>query len=430
MSATLFRDARLIDPEAGTETRGDLLADQGRILARDPGPVPGAQVIDCAGRALAPGIVDMNVFVGEPGARHRESHRTAGLAAAAGGVTTLVVQPGTEPPIDDPAMVGFVLARAAEVGRVRVAVMAALTQGREGARMAELGFLRDAGAVAFTDGDRPVADAAVFRRALAYAGALGALVVHHPQDPALSRGACATESFLATKLGLPAAPALAERIMVERDLALAELTGARLHLSQVSTAGALAALRRAQAAGVAVSASASVHHLTLNELDIGDWRTFFRLDPPLRAEDDRMALVAAVADGTVCAITSAHLPWDEEMKRLPYEEARPGAVGLETLLPAALQLVHAGALDLPGLFARLSTGPARLLGLAGGSLAPGAPADLVLFDPDAPFVLDRAALRSRSRNTPYDGRRMQGRVLGTWVAGRRVFDAADPEAGA
>lgn len=423
MTSLLLRNARLIDPEAGTETSGDLLIEDGAVAAVGSVRAPaGTPAHDCGGHALAPGIVDMNVFVGEPGARHRESFRTAGEAAAAGGVTTLVVQPGTEPAIDDPAMVGFVQARAAEVCAVRVAVMGALTAGRGGERMAELGFLRDAGVVAVTDGNRPVADAAVFRRCLSYARALGLPVVHHPQEPALSRGTCATESFLATKLGLPAAPAAAERIMTERDLALAELTGARLILDQLSTQGALEALARARAAGVPVAATASVHHLTLNELDIGDWRSFFRLDPPLRSEDDRMALVQAVADGLVEAITSAHMPWDEEMKRLPFEEARPGAVGLETLLPAALQLVHAGALSLPTLFARLSLGPARLLGLPGGRLAPGAPADLVLFDPDAPFVLDRATLRSRSRNTPYDGRRMQGRVLATWVGGRPVFE--------
>jgi dihydroorotase len=259
------------------------------------------------------------------------------------------------------------------------------------------------------------------RACLQYSTMTGALVVHHPQEPVFSRAGCATESFFASKLGLPGVPAIAERMMLERDLALVELTGARYHADQLSTPGAVAALERGRAAGLAVSAGVSVHHLTLNELDIGDWRTFFKLDPPLRGEDDRAAMVEAVAEGRVDVITSAHLPQDEELKRLPYEQAAPGAVGLETLLPAALQMVHSGALDLPTLFRRLSLTPARLLGLEGGRLAVGAPADLVLFDPDAPWVLDRADLRSRSRNTPFDLRRMTGRVLGAWVAGRRVF---------
>ncbi|MGM0585400.1 MAG: dihydroorotase [Pseudomonadota bacterium] len=422
MTPILLRDARLVDPEAGTETRGDLLVEDGRIAAAGRVAAPaGAEVVECGGRVLAPGIVDMKVYVGEPGARHRESYRTAGEAAAAGGVTTIVAQPDTDPALDDPAMIGFVRRRAAEVCPVNVHVMGALTRGCAGEAMAEMGFLHDAGAIAFTDGDRPVETPAVFRRCLAYARSLGALVVHHPQEPTFSRAGCATESFFASKLGLPGVPAIAERMMLERDLALVELTGARYHADQLSTPGAVAALERARAAGLAVSAGVSVHHLTLNELDIDAWRTFFKLDPPLRGEDDRAAMVEAVAEGRIDVITSAHLPQDEELKRLPYEQAAPGAVGLETLLPAALQLVHAGALDLPTLFRRLSLTPARLLGLEGGRLAVGAPADLVLFDPDAPWVLDRADLRSRSRNTPFDLRRMTGRVLGAWVAGRRVF---------
>lgn len=423
MTALHLADARLIDPEAGTETRGDLLVKDGRIAALGTVSAPaGAQRLDCRGRALAPGIVDMKVFVGEPGARHRESYRTAGAAAAAGGVTTIVAQPDTDPALDDPAMIQFVQRRAAEVCPVNVHVMGALTQGCQGEAMAEMGFLRDAGAVAFTDGDRALADPVVFRRCLSYARALGALVVHHPQEPAFARAGCATESFFASKLGLPGIPAMAERMMLDRDLALAELTGARYHADQLSTAGALDPLARAKAAGLPVTAGASIHHLTLNELDIEPYRTFFKLDPPLRGEADRGALVQALADGLIDVVTSAHLPQDEELKRLPYEQAAPGAVGLETLLSAALQLVHAGALDLPTLFARLSLTPARLLSLETGRLSPGAPADLVLFDPDAPWVLDRADLRSRSRNTPYDLRRMTGRVLGSWVAGRRVFD--------
>jgi dihydroorotase len=420
----LLTNARLIDPEAGSETRGALLIEDGRIKAVGDIDAPGVERIDCRGKALAPGIIDMRVFIGEPGFRHRESYRTGGQAAAAGGVTTIIAQPMTDPVIDDPAVVESIRRRADEICPVRVRVMGALTQGLHGKCMSEMGFLHDAGVVAFTDGDAPVADPIVFRRCLTYARELGALVVHHPQEPILSAAGCATEGFFSTKLGLPGVPAMAERMMLERDLALVELTGARYHADQLSTAAAVEVLRAAKARGLPVTASASIHHLTLNELDIGDWRSFFKFDPPLRCEEDRQALVEAVADGVIDVVTSAHMPQDEETKRVPFEIAAHGATGMETLLSAAMQLVHGGALDLPTLFARLSTAPARLLGLEGGSLRVGAPADLVLFDPDAPYVLDRSKLRARSKNTPYDLRRMEGKVIATFVGGAQVFGAA------
>jgi dihydroorotase len=300
--------------------------------------------------------------------------------------------------------------------------MAALTKGRDGREMTEIGFLRDAGAVAFTDADRVVRDNRVMARAMTYARSLGALVVGHPQDPSLSQGACATSGKFASLRGLPAVSPLAERMGLDRDLALVEMTGARYHADQITCARSLPALARAKRNGFDVTAGVSVHHVTLNEFDLGDYRTFFKLTPPLRSEDDRVAVVEALAAGLIDILCSMHTPADEESKRLPFEEAAAGAVGLETLLPAALRLVHAGALDLPGLFRVLSLNPARRLGLDGGRLVPGAPADLVLFDPDAPFVLDRAQLASKSRNTPFDGARLQGRVLGTWVGGIRVFD--------
>jgi dihydroorotase len=410
-------NARLVDPEGDRVTAGGVVIADGRIAELFEGARPGD---DCGGRFLAPGIVDVGVKVGEPGERHKESFRTAGAAAAAGGVTTMVTRPDTSPPIDDPETLEFILRRAVEASPVNVLPMAALTKGRQGAEMTEIGFLLDAGAVAFTDA-RAVASARVFQRCLTYAAGLGALVVGHPQEPVLSDGACMTSGQFASQLGLPAVSPVAERIGLERDLALVEATGARYHADQISVAAALPALRRAREAGLRVTAGASIHHLTLNELDVGDYRTFFKLTPPLRSEDDRMALVAALADGLIDVVGSFHTPRDEEEKRLPFEEAASGAVGLETLLPAAMQLFHAGHLTLPALWRALALNPARLLGLEAGRLAPGAPADLVLFDPDAPFMLDRATLRSKSKNTPYDLRRMQGRVLGTWVAGRAVY---------
>jgi len=423
MTAPLhLTNARLIDPATGYDGPGALRISVGMIeeVVRGASPeVPGA--VDCGGLPLAPGIIDMRVFVGEPGARHRESFRSAGEAAAAGGVTTMIAQPDTSPPLDDPALVQFALARAREAAPVRVHAMAALTRGLKGAEMSEQQFLLDAGAVALTDADHPMADAKLMRACMAYATALDALVVHHPQDPSLGHGTCATSGEFASRLGLPAVPAIAERIMLERDLALAESTGVRYHADMLSTAAALAPLARARTAGVKVTAGVSIHHLTLNEFDIADYRSFFKLAPPLRAEADREAVVTALAEGLIDVIVSSHLPWDEEAKRLPFEEAATGAVGLETFLPACLRLIHAGQLTLLRLFECAALNPARILGLPGGRLARGAPADLVLFDPDAPFVLDRAALRSKSKNTPFDRTRMQGKVRGTWVGGTRVF---------
>ena len=422
----LFTDARLIDPEALTETQGSLLvAEDGSIAGPWTGKKPpkGVTVIDCGGKCLAPGIVDWGVKIGEPGERHRESFRSAGLAAAAGGVTTIIARPDTLPAIDTPETLEFVTRRAAEASPVRIRHMAALTKGREGHEMTEIGFLLDAGAVAFTDVFSVSSDSKALGRALTYARSLGALIVGHPQDPGLSAGAATTSGKFASLRGLPAVSPMAERMGLERDLALVEMTGARYHADQITTARSLPALRRAREAGLDVTAGTSIHHLTLNELDVGDYRTFFKLTPPLRSEDDRQAVIAALAEGLIDVIASFHTPADEESKRLPFEEAAPGAVALETLLPAAMRLYHGGHLSLPQLFRAMALNPARRLGLPQGRLAEGAPADLVLFDPDAPFLMDRFRLRSKSKNTPFDGARMEGRVLATWVGGVEVFRA-------
>ncbi|MDT8345112.1 MAG: dihydroorotase [Thermohalobaculum sp.] len=423
MSLT-FVNARLIDPATGQDGPGALRVAGGLIedVAFGHAPAPGAgEVIDCAGKVLAPGIVDMRVFVGEPGARHRESYRSAGAAAAAGGVTTFVAQPDTNPPLDDPALVQFALARAREAAPVRVHAMGALTKGLRGTEMTEQQFLLDAGAIALSDADHAIESAKVMRAVMLYATSTGALVVHHPQEPTLSAGACATSGEFASRLGLPSVGPVAERIALARDLMLAQTTGARYHADLVTTATALDALRRAKEAGAGATAGVSIHHLTLNEFDIADYRSFFKFDPPLRAEADRQAAVEAVAAGLIDVIVSSHQPWDEEAKRLPFEEAAAGAVGLETFLPACLRLVHGGALTMARLFRAAALRPSEILGLPTGRLARGAPADLVLFDPNAPFLLDRETLRSKSKNTPFDRHRMEGRVIGTWVAGRRVF---------
>ncbi|UWQ28005.1 MULTISPECIES: dihydroorotase [unclassified Leisingera] len=431
---TLFTNARLIDPEAGTDAPGAVLVQNGRIAAieknaGDPDRLLRAHNIrpedavrqDCGGKCLAPGIVDIGVKVCEPGERHKESYKSAGLAAAAGGVTTIVTRPDTTPAIDSPETLEFVTRRAQADTPVNVLPMAALTKGRAGREMTEIGFLMDAGAVAFSDCDHVTGNTKVFQRALTYARSCGALVIAHPQEPVLSAGAAATSGKFAALYGLPAVSPMAERMGLDRDIALLEMTGATYHADQITTARALPALERAKANGLDITAGTSIHHLTLNELDVAGYRSFFKVKPPLRSEDDRLAVVEAVRTGLIDIISSMHTPQDEESKRLPFEEAAAGAVALETLLPAALRLYHAELLDLPTLFRAMSLNPAKRLGLDSGRLAKGAPADLVLFDPDVPFVLDRFKLRSKSQNTPFDTQRMQGRVEATYVAGEPVY---------
>ncbi len=419
---TLFTNAKLIDPEAQTEDTGWLLVQNGAIAATGQGEPPQAdETIDCNGLCLAPGIVDIGVKVGEPGERHKESYASAARAAAAGGVTTMAIRPDTSPAIDTPEALEFVKRRANEDSAVNVLPLAALTKGREGREMTEIGFLMDAGAVGFSDCDAVVTNTKVFQRALTYARSLGALVIAHPQEPILSAGAAVTSGKFATLRGLPSVSPMAERMGLDRDIALLEMTGARYHADQITTARALPALERAKRNGLDITAGTSIHHLTLNELDVADYRTFFKLKPPLRSEDDRLATVEALASGLIDTISSMHTPQDEESKRLPYAEAASGAVALETLLPAALRLVHAGSLTLAQLFRALALNPAKRLQLASGRLSKTAPADLMLFDPNKPFVLDRTTLLSKSKNTPFDGQRLQGKVVATYVAGKKVF---------
>ncbi len=430
MSTTLFTNAKLIDPEACTVTSGAVVVRNGKIadvltqntdLDEDTlAPVNFDHVIDCNHKHLAPGIVDIGVKVCEPGERHKESFGSAGLAAAAGGVTTMVTRPDTDPVIDNPEALEFVIRRAREAAPVNVLPMAALTKGRAGREMTEIGFLLDAGAVAFTDCDHVVGDTKVFGRALTYARSLGALVLGHPQDPGLSAGAAATSGKFASLRGLSGVSPMAERMGLDRDIAMIEMTGAKYHADQITAARALPPLERAKQNGFDITAGTSIHHLTLNALDVADYRTFFKIKPPLRDEEDRLAIAEAVASGLIDVISSMHTPQDEESKRLPFEAAASGAVALETLLPAAMRLFHSDHITLPQLWRAMSLNPAKRLGLDCGRLAPGAPADLVLFDPHAPFVMDRATLHSKSRNTPFDGARMQGKVLATYVAGKSV----------
>ena len=419
-------NARLLDPATDYDGPGALLIEDGRITEVVHGQasqIPdGIKVVDAQGRCLAPGLIDIRVKTGEPGNEPKETLKSASLSAAAGGVTTIVVQPDTEPAIDDPAMIDHIQRRGAALDLVHVRAAGSATQKREGQRMAEIGLMHEAGALYFTDGDRVIQNSRTLQRVMSYAAAFNALIACRPAEPWLSEGAVATSGELATRLGLPSVPAIAERIQLDRDLALVELTGARFLVDQISTEGALEVLARARGRGLDVAASVSINHLCFNEIDIGDYRTFYRLDPPLRRESDRQALVEAVRDGLIDAITSAHAPEPAENKRRPFAEAEPGAIGLETLLPAALMLHHEHGLDLLDILRPLTQGPANLLGLDAGVLAAGAPADLVLFDASAPVVIDAAQLRSKSKNSPFDGRRLQGKVLLTVVQGRIVHD--------
>jgi dihydroorotase len=427
-----FRNARLIDPATGLDAKGGLLVENGRIvdvgprLFNDTAPftdgVGDPEVIDCRGLVLAPGLIDCRVFTGEPGAEHRESLESASAAAAAGGVTSMIVMPNTDPVIDEPSLVDFLMRRAAATAKVRVLPMAALTRGLAGETMTEIGLLQEAGAIAFTDGDRSIANARVLRRALSYAATFNALVVAHAEDPELTLHASATEGEFATRLGLPAAPAIAEALMVERDIRLVELTGARYHFGQISTRAALEAIASAKARGLPITCGVSAHHLMLNELDVGSYYTFRKVSPPLRSEADRAAMAEGVASGIIDVIVSSHEPQGADTKRQPFASAAAGTVGLETLLPTALSLMHDGSAALPLVLGALTAAPARIFGLPTGTLAKGAPADLVLIDDGEPFVIDAENLHSRARNTAFEGRKFQGRAQKTFVGGECVFD--------
>lgn len=425
----LLANARIVDPSRDLDFPGDLLIAEGVIREAKRGigaaGVPqGTEVIDCRGKIVAPGLIDMRAFIGEPGAEHRETLATASQAAAAGGVTTIVCQPDTSPVIDDHAIVDFILRRARDTAIVNVAPMAALTKGLHGKEMTEIGLLKAAGAVAFTDGARSVTNAQVMRRTLTYARDFDVLVVHHTEDPDLIGEGVMNEGEFAARLGLIGIPSAAETIMLERDMRLVALTGSRYHAASVTCRETLDVLRRARDQNLPVTASASINHLTLNELDIGPYRTFFKVSPPLRANDDGAALAEALASGLIDVVMSDHNPQDVETKRLPFAEAAAGAIGLETMLAAGLRLVHDGSVPLLRLLHAMSTRPAELLTLPGGTLRAGAPADIIVIDQDAPWVLDPDSLKSKCKNTPFDEARLTGRVVRTIVAGRTAYEYA------
>lgn len=421
-----YINARLLDPATGLDTKGALLTN-GEIIA-DVGPglfqggVPaGMEVVDCKGLCLAPGLVDMRVQLREPGEEHKESLKSAGEAAVAGGVTSMVCLPNTDPVIDDVASVEFVARRARKIGLAKVYPYAAATKNLEGKELAEMGMLAEAGALAFTDGVLAIRDAQVMRRALSYAATFGLMIVQHPEEPSLAKGGMMNESELATRMGLSGISPAAEIIMLERDMRLVEITGGRYHAAHVSTGEGVEIIRKAKAKGLAVTCDTAPPYFALNELAVKDYRTFAKLSPPLRSEADRLAIVAGLKDGTIDAVASDHSPQDQDSKRVPFAVAEFGGVGLETLLPVTLDLVHNGHVSLIEALKLVTCAPSSILGLAAGRLKVGAAADLVLFDPDRGWKVNAKVFHSKSKNSPFDDRPVQGMVMRTIVDGRTVF---------
>ncbi len=419
-------NARLLDPATETDTRGGVLIDKGKILDWGghikSGIIPdGATVEECGGLCLSPGLIDAHAYLCEPGKEHRETMESAGMAAAAGGVTTINAMPATEPVIDDPAIVEMVLRRAKARSAVNVVVTAALTKGLAGREMAEFGLLADAGAVAFSDGQFAISDINLMRRALAYASMFDRPLIVHAEDPGLASGGVMTGGRTATFMGLKSIPACAEAILVERDIRLVKMTGGRWHAAHLSTRDALDTMRRAKDEGLNVTAGTAPHYHALNDLELGEYRTFARVSPPLREEEERRAVVEAIRDGTIDVISSQHLPQSADSKRVPFAQAKPGVIGLETMLPVSLRLYHNGDVSLLRLLHTMTVAPAKLLGLDAGALKKGAAADLILFDTEAPWQVKGEELLSKSKNTAFDGHLLQGRVMRTLVGGKTVF---------
>jgi dihydroorotase len=420
MPVTAFTNARLLDPDSGRDETGTLLAEGSKIraLGADVTAPDGATIVDCKGLCLAPGLIDMRVAVGEPGEEQRETILSASRAAAAGGITAFAMLPNTRPVIDDIAGLEFIARRAREAKLVKIFAYGAATKSADGRELTEMGLLAEAGAVGFTDGINAIADALTMRRALAYARPFGKVIVQHPEEPSLAAGGQMNEGEIATRLGLGGVPRTAEIIMLERDLRLVELTQGRYHAAHVSTAEGIELIRRAKQAGLDVTCDVAPPYFALSEVDIGDYRTFAKLSPPLRTDSDRQALIAGIADGTVDAIASDHAPQDQEAKRVPFAAAATGATGLETLLPVALELYHKNMVGLLPLLRLLTVNPANILGLPLGRLAAGGPADLVIFDLDRPWVIDADASLSKSKNSAFDKRPVCGAVVMTVVDGR------------
>lgn len=421
--STLFRKIRYLSHSAQELHEGEVLIQNGKIADFGPclGIPDGAEIIEAEGAVLCPGLIDIRVSIGEPGYEYRETIESAAQAAAFGGITTIAVLPDSDPVIDNPALVRLLRARAEETGSLTIMPYAAATRGLEGRELAEYGLLQEAGAIGFTDGNTSLASSRLMRLALSYASAFGARIIQHPEDVELARGGAATAGARATWMGLPQIPSAAEAICVARDIRLAELTGGAVHFAHITTGEALALIRQAKDKGVKVTCDTAPPYFDLNENAIGGYRTYAKLSPPLRSEADRLAVVAALRDGTIDAIASDHQPRDADDKRLPFADAAPGSTGLATLLGVTLARVHNGDLKLAQALELLTAKPAAWLGSDAGMIAKGHPADLCLFDPEKAWLVQAGKQPGKAQNTAFDGRALEGLVLGTWKAGRRVF---------
>jgi dihydroorotase len=425
MTPTVLKNLRLIDPSRYLDETGTIIiGDDGRILAagkdaQNQGAPEGATIKDCTGLVATPGLVDARVYVGEPGAEHTETIESASRAAAAGGVTSFIMMPDTDPVLDDIALIEFVQKTARDKALVNVHPAAALTKGLAGQEMTEIGLLQQSGAVAFTNGRHGLSDSLLLRRAMTYAREFDAVIALELRERYLGNGVM-NEGLFASWLGLSGVPKEAEIIPLERDLRIAGLTRAKYHAAKISVAESAEAVRVARSRGANVTCGVSINHLSLNENDIGEYRTFFKLSPPLRSEDDRVAMADAIADGTIDIIVSSHDPQDVDTKRLPFADAADGAIGLETMLAAALRLHHDGRVPLMRLIDAMSTRPAQIFGLDAGTLKPGAKADITLIDLDEPWIVSKDMLLSRSKNTPFEDARFSGRAVATYVAGKCV----------
>ncbi|MFK4809267.1 dihydroorotase [Devosia sp. ZW T5_3] len=420
----LIENARIVDPASGTDQQGAVLVENGLIsdiAFGGPVGVPeDAEVFNANGHVLSPGLIDMRVFTGEPGKEYRETLASAGEAAAAGGVTSFVMMPDTTPVVDDGALIDFLIRRAKATSKVNVLPAGAITKGLDGQEMTEFGLLKEAGAVCITDGRRSIQSTSLLRTVMSYAANYGLTVVHHVSDKGLTGDGVMNEGLFATILGLKGIPREAETIPLGRDLQLAALTGTKYHAAQISCAASVDLVAAAKQRNTSVTAGISINNLALNENDIGRYRTFFKLSTPLRSEDDRQAVIEGLRNGTIDTIHSDHDPQDSEVKRQPFAEASDGAIGLETLLAAALRLVHSGDVDLLTVLRAMTSRPADILGLPSGHIAKGAPADLIVFDLDYPWQVTEREIRSRSHNTSFEGARLAGKVLRTIVGGQTV----------
>jgi dihydroorotase len=423
----LLRGGRVIDPAQQRDETADVLLRDGKVVAVGPSldAPDDARVLDAAGLVVAPGLIDLHVHLREPGQEHKETIATGARAAAAGGFTAVCAMPNTDPPVDDPAAVGYVRAAGLRAGAARVYPVGAVSVAQKGERLAEIGEMMEAGAVAISDDGRPVATAGLMRLALEYAATFGIPVASHCEDLTLSRGGSMNEGIVSARLGLTGIPNAAEDVGIARDLLLAELTGGRLHVQHVSTRGGVAMIRAAKERGIAVTAEATPHHFTLTDAAVDGYRTEAKVNPPLREEEDRAAVIQGVADGTLDVIATDHAPHHYDEKEQAFDDAPFGLVGLETALALGLtQLVERGVIDLPTLILRMSTAPARAFRLPGGTLQDGAPADVTVFDPAWEWTVDPAKFLSKSRNTPFAGRTLRGRAVWTIVNGVVVHDAA------